>query len=257
VSVVLRQVLPPLPRTSLADSTAELIRERIFAGAFAPGSRLVEADLARQLQTSRAPVREALAMLRAEGLAREEPGRGTYVASLGRRDIEEIYEVRAGLESVAARLIIERNDRSALMRLDRALDEMRGVAATGDRRAFVDADIALHGELCAQSRNGRLLRAWESQIGLLRTLIRLEIENLVQNLDPLIEEHGRLVAEIRSLDPARASEACWHLFRHTSGLLVRNLPAEPNAPMSATRSRVGGAAAASPPPTSASAAPRS
>lgn len=236
MSVIPGQVLPPLQRTSLADSTAELIRERIFAGTFSPGSRLVEADLARQLQTSRAPVREALAMLRAEGLAREEPGRGTYVASLNRRDIEEIYEVRAGLESVAARLIIERDDRSALSCLDRALGEMRRVAATGDRRAFVDADIALHGELCAQSRNGRLLRAWESQIGLLRSLIRLEIENLVETLDPLIEEHDRLVAEIRSEDPARASEACWQLFRRTSGLLTRNLPAEPDAPVSAALS---------------------
>ena len=157
-------VLPPLARTSLGDSTADLIRERIFAGTFGPGSRLVEADLARQLQTSRAPVREALAMLRAEGLAREEPGRGTYVASLGRRDIEEIYEVRAGLESVAARLIIERNDGSALTALDRALGEMRRVAATGDRRAFADADIALHGELCAQSGNGRLMRAWTDDL---------------------------------------------------------------------------------------------
>lgn len=230
------QVLPPLARTSLADSTAELIRERIFAGTFGPGSRLVEADLARQLHTSRGPVREALAMLRTEGLAREEPGRGTYVASLNHRDIEEIYEVRAGLESVAARLLIERNDRSALARLDAALGEMRRIAATGDRRAFVDADIALHGELCAQSRNGRLLRAWESQIGLLRSLIRLEIENLVETLDPLIEEHERLVAEIRSEDPVRASEACWQLFRRTSGLLTRTVTAGPDAPVSVARS---------------------
>ena len=47
--------LPPLPRTSLADAMAELIRVRIFSGAFEPGMWLVETNIARQLHTSRAP----------------------------------------------------------------------------------------------------------------------------------------------------------------------------------------------------------
>jgi GntR family transcriptional regulator of gluconate operon len=216
--------LSPLSRTSLSEATAELLRERIFAGAFKPGARLVEADIARQLGTSRGPVREALAMLRAEGLVREEPGRGTYVESLGRRDIEEIYEVRAGLESVAARLIIERGDEAALAALDLALDRMRWAAARGDRQEFVDADLALHGELCTLSRNGRLHRTWEAQIGLLRTLIRLEIGTLTETLEPLIDEHVRLVDEIRSGDADRATAACWALFRGTSRLLTRGMP---------------------------------
>jgi len=215
--------LSPLARTSLSEATAELLRERIFAGAFEPGSRLVEADIARQLGTSRGPVREALAMLRAEGLVREDPGRATYVASLGRRDIEEIYEVRAGLESVAARLIIERSDQEALAALDRALDRMRDASARGDRQGFVDADLALHGELCTLSRNGRLYRAWEAQIGLLRTLIRLEITTLVESLEPLIEEHVQLVDGIRSGDADRATAACWALFQGTSRLLTRGM----------------------------------
>lgn len=216
--------LSPLARTSLSEATAELLRERIIAGAFEPGARLVEADIARQIGTSRGPVREALAMLRAEGLVRDEPGRGTYVASLGRRDIEEIYEVRAGLESVAARLVIERHDDAALAALDRALERMQRASARGDRQAFVDADLALHGELCTLSGNDRLYRAWEAQIGLLRTLIRLEIGTLVETLDPLIEEHVRLVDEIRSGDPDRATSACWGLFRGTSRLLTRRMP---------------------------------
>ena len=236
--------LPPLPRTSLADATAELIRERIFSGAFEPGMWLVETDMARQLHTSRAPVREALAMLRAEGLAREEPGRGTYVATLGRRDIEEIYEVRAGLESVAAQLIIERDDQVALAALDRALGEMRRTAAQDDRQAFLDADLALHGELCRLSRNGRLLRAWEAQVGLLRTLIRLEITTLVGSVEPLLTEHERLVDEIRSGDPARAAAACWALFRGTSRLLTQRMVADDPGPSpnDTTRRRAGSGA---------------
>jgi DNA-binding GntR family transcriptional regulator len=215
--------LPPLARTSLSGATAELIRERILAGTFEPGARLVEADLARQLGTSRGPVREALALLRAEGLVRDDPGRGTYVSSLGRRDIEEIYQVRAGLETVAARLIIERADRTALAALDRALDGMRRASRHDDRHGFVDADLNLHGELCTLSGNGRLYRAWEAQIGLLRTLIRLEITTLVESLEPLIRDHERLVEEIRSGDTDRAAAACWALFRDTSRLLTQGM----------------------------------
>jgi DNA-binding GntR family transcriptional regulator len=215
--------LPPLSRTTLAEATADLLRERILAGAFAPGSRLVEAEIARQLRTSRAPVREAVAMLRAEGLAREEPGRGSFVAALTVRDIEEIYEVRAGLESAAARLLIERHDVAAMVELERSVEAMRQAAATTDRAGFVDADLALHGRLCQLSRNKRLLGAWENQAVLLRTLIRLETERLVETFEPTLSEHVDLVAQIRSEDIQGTTEACWALFRGTSRLLTESL----------------------------------
>lgn len=226
--------LPALSRASLAETTAELLRERILTGTFPPGFRLVEADIARQLQTSRGPVREALAMLRAEGLVHEEPGRGSFVAVLTPREIEEIYEVRAALESAAARLVIARGDRRDLRKLDRALEEMRRAAAAGDRIALVDADLALHGTLCRVSGNARLYRIWETQVGLLRALIRLETTDGMTAFEPLVEEHAHLVAEIGSGDPIRAEAACWELFARTSRLLI------------AARQRVGGTGSAMP-----------
>ncbi len=210
------RALPAITRSSLADATAGLLRERILEGVFPPGSRLIEADIARQLRTSRGPVREALVMLRAEGLAREEPGRGSYVSVLSRREVEEIYEIRAALESAAALLVIERGNLAEFAALDVAIAEMRRTAKLGDRAAFVDADLSLHGELCRLSGNERLYQAWETQVGLLRALIRLEITRLAATLDPLIVEHENLVAELRSGDLERATRACWALFRDTS-----------------------------------------
>lgn len=85
----------PLRRAeTLSDRTTELLRERILAGDFGLGERLVEARIARQLQISRGPVREALRQLRAEGLVREEPRRGSFVADLTIDDIREIYDLR-------------------------------------------------------------------------------------------------------------------------------------------------------------------
>src|ERR671927_1179987 len=93
---------PLAPRATLADSTADALRERILAGLFGPGERLVEAEIARQLRISRGPVREALAKLREEALVRDEPRRGWFVSELTADDIREIYELRAAIEARGA-----------------------------------------------------------------------------------------------------------------------------------------------------------
>ncbi len=162
-------------------------------------------------------------MLRAEGLVDEEPGRGAFVAILDARAIEEVYEVRAALESAAARLVIARNDPRDRDELEAALGAMRRAAASGDRLALVDADLALHGTLCRISGNKRLYRIWENQVGLLRAFIRLETSRLVPAFEPLVDEHAHLVAEIGSGDPERAEAACWALFARTSRLLIEAL----------------------------------
>ncbi len=212
--------LPPFTRTSLVEATAEVLRDRIIGGSFKPGARLVETEIARQLGTSRAPVREALATLKAEGLTRDEPGRGTYVTVLGRRDVEEIYELRAAIESAAARLVIEQDDQGSLDALDRALAAMGAAADLGDRMAFIEADLALHGVLCRAAGNERLFRTWEKQTGLMRALIRPETERLGSSFEPILEEHTNLVREIRSGSIERASSAAWSLFRRTSRVLA-------------------------------------
>lgn len=220
--------LPALARTSLTDATTELLRERIIQGAFAPGQRLVEVEIARQLGTSRGPVREALAVLRAEGLTRDEPGRGSYVTALRDRDVEEVYEVRAALETGAAFLVIERNDPAVMDVLDAALGEMRRAALAHERAAFVEADLGLHAALCRGSGNERLYRMSENQTGLLRTLIRLEMERVVERFEPLLEEHSKLVAEVRSGDRTRAATAVWSLFRRTSRVLIGGMEPAPD-----------------------------
>ena len=60
----------------------------------------------------------------------------------------------------------------------------------------------------------------ETQTGLLRTLIRLEVERVVHQFEPVMEEHANLVAEIRSGDRMRAADAVWTLFRRTSRVLI-------------------------------------
>jgi DNA-binding GntR family transcriptional regulator len=211
--------LDPLqPPVSLAESVAEVLRGRIISGTFAPGERLVEAELARQLRVSRGPVREALAGLRAEGLAYEEPRRGSFVAELTNDDVREIYELRAALESRSVRLLIERDDDSAFDRLEALIAELGAVAAADDREAFARLDARFHEELCRASGNGRLHRTFVSNAGVLGTLLRLEVNTQYEALDGIQAEHEALWEEIRSRDVQRAEAAC---NRHLEQALER------------------------------------
>ena len=87
---------------SLHDEVAAKLRERIFAGALAPGSFVDEPALCTELSISRTPLREALKVLVAEGLLRHEPRRGCFVAEVTESDLDNIFPVIALLEGRAA-----------------------------------------------------------------------------------------------------------------------------------------------------------
>ena len=79
------------------------IQDQIARGVYRPGDRIVETQLAREMNVSQAPVREALLELSAMGLLEERPYSGTFVRHLKAGDIEDIYNTRAFLDEYAAR----------------------------------------------------------------------------------------------------------------------------------------------------------
>ncbi len=203
---------------SLTEATVELLRERILNGSFRPGARLVEAEIARQLGISRGPVREAIAMLRAEGLVHETPRRGSFVAQLSIDDVREIYELRSALEGQAARLLCKTGTEAAFAGLRQRLKELRAPTTVDDRRQFAEVDFQLHEQLCREAGNARIHKLWVNQVGVLRTLVRMEVTSQYETLGPLLKEHERLIAEIASRDPERADAAC---RQHASEALER------------------------------------
>ena len=102
-------VAPTFQRAGLLpERLADHLRDQIASGALAPGRRLVEQDLAGALQVSRVPLREAFRILCAEGLVTLSPHRGAEVSSTSQEELEELFEVRAMLESRAAVLAARR-----------------------------------------------------------------------------------------------------------------------------------------------------
>jgi DNA-binding GntR family transcriptional regulator len=212
--------LDPLDHTipTLGERVADLLRERIVGGVFPSGIRLVEAEIARQLRISRGPVREAMAMLRAEGLVRDEPRRGSIVAELSVEDIDEIHDLRAALEGYAARGIVERADAAALARLRELYEEMSRHTRSGDRARYAQSVMTFHGELCRLSGNSRLYQTWSGISWILGAMLRLEVATGEEPLESLLTEHQQLLAAIESRDPERAFVACQ---RHMQQATIR------------------------------------
>jgi DNA-binding GntR family transcriptional regulator len=86
-----------------STAVARVIRAAILDGRLAPDQPLREIELARQLGTSRTPIREALLLLEKEGLVAAAPHRGSTVKRYDARDLSELYGLRAVLEGYAAR----------------------------------------------------------------------------------------------------------------------------------------------------------
>ncbi len=97
-------------RTSKAHTVFEILKEEILKGEIGPNERLIQQDLVNRFGVSKTPVREALSMLRNEGLVRGQYYRGMSVIPISRTTLRDLYELREALEGLAARTAAVRRD---------------------------------------------------------------------------------------------------------------------------------------------------
>ena len=188
-----------LARSVLADQVRERLLERILSGRYPPDARIVETQVARELGTSQAPVREALRGLEALGVVEITPFRGARVRRPTSRELLEAYAVRSALETLAARFAVPRLTEPDLERLTAEVDEMQAAAAAGDRHRVAAADARFHGLVVALADNATLLKVWGSLEPFLRTYITL----VVPGADP----HWSADLHVPVLDALRRRDA--------------------------------------------------
>jgi len=147
------------PTLTVPEQIAAAIGDRIVAGYLAPGSRIVEQDLAAEFAVSRGPIREALRILEREGLATILARRGTVVTELTTDEVREIFEVRAALIETAARKIAESNSRDYLSILDTGVERLAELAQLEDDHGqYAETVYRLSIVTARMSGNKRLAR---------------------------------------------------------------------------------------------------
>ncbi|MGL6015391.1 MAG: GntR family transcriptional regulator, partial [Selenomonadaceae bacterium] len=141
----------------LREVVCETLRAAIRKGILKPGERLMEIQLAEELGVSRTPVREAIRKLELEGYVIMMPRRGTYVANLSIRDVNEVFEIRTSLDSLASGLAAERITDEELERMQRLLVMIGEYIEKNDMEKIVETDTEFHDILYQASRNTRLV----------------------------------------------------------------------------------------------------
>jgi DNA-binding GntR family transcriptional regulator len=152
---------------TLSEQLAQRIADAILEERFAPGARLKEVDLAGVYGVSRASIREALRLLDNRGLVRIEPRRGARVTLLSADEVDDLYEIRASLLTVAARRVALRADPAVLNAAQRLLARVVEHAGDASHGKYFDAVHALS-DLIAESagseRLAGLIRSFSQQV---------------------------------------------------------------------------------------------
>jgi DNA-binding GntR family transcriptional regulator len=179
---------------------AAAIRNQILDGVRAPGSKLVERDLADELGVSRVPVRDALKVLVTEGLVTPRPRTWAVVREFTPADVADLNEVRSALEVLTFRLAANRRTRDGLLRLRAVLDTELEAARRGDTAAARRAAADFHEQVTMLAGNDLLHEIG----GFLKSRIRwLLLQH--EDIDGVAEEHQALYDAIAARDVPRVS----------------------------------------------------
>ena len=188
----------------LREIVFESLREAIINGHLKPGERLMEIQLADEMGVSRTPVREAIRKLELEGFVVMIPRKGAYVAGISLKDIADVFEIRAALESLAAALAAERITEDELEALERSLVKVAECTEANDLDSLITVDTDFHDILYKASRNDRLVQIVSN---LREQIQRFRMSSLSHpgRMKDALEEHRKLVEALseRNVELAR------------------------------------------------------
>jgi DNA-binding GntR family transcriptional regulator len=195
---------------SLADRAYLRLREEIISVALAPGTLLREEELTRRLGVGRTPVREAVQRLHRDGFVTVIPRRGTLVSEINITDLAGIYEVRAHLESWAARLATERAGAADRAEAEGLLGELEALDAGGAYEHLLALDRRIHRFAYRCAKNAHLAETLDQYHNLSLRILNVALKRypkLTPRLDDVVHDQRRLLSAIIAGDGDAAEQA--------------------------------------------------
>lgn len=182
------------------------VKREILLGNVSAGSRVLEGKLAKQLNVSRTPVREALHVLEMEGFLESFPRIGYRVRQITWEEAIEINEIRAVLEPLAARKAIENEDQAYLDALERVLTESEAVAKQEKLSSFLQYDTEFDEIIIKASGIKALLDIWATLRYRLR-LYRMGAQSSVDTRLRSIKGHKKIFKYLKAKDKEGVKKA--------------------------------------------------
>jgi DNA-binding GntR family transcriptional regulator len=203
VSTEAASVVPSaLPRhRTKRELVYQTLRDAIMRCELAPGRRLLIDDLARQLEVSAIPVREALQLLQSEGLVDNVPHVGATVSPISRQSIDEVFAVMEGLEIVAARAATERMTPADALALEQIAAGMDRAQAAGRHAEWAELNSRFHLAISRLSAMPMLHEMTERVLARWDRVRRYYFNGvLVHRVEQAQREHRELLAAMRAGD---------------------------------------------------------
>ena len=177
----------------------EALRDAITTGKLEDGERLIEDKIARELKTSRGPVREALRQLEHEGFVVSYPYRGAVVLGVSDEEVQQVLiPVRLTLEKFSIPKAVERMEDGDFAELAKEVWVMGEAARTGDLQKSVDADMRFHELMLERSGQPHAAQVWRSIAPRIRAYF---FRYGRSNLKRIADEHRELLEALQTRDP--------------------------------------------------------
>lgn len=191
---------------SMTQLVQEELERLIMVGELAAGERVSEQAIAQRLNVSRGPVREAFRALTEAGLLIAERNRGVIVRKIERDELLELIEVRAALEGEVAAFSLPRLDAEVFARMDRIVEDMREIAATGASDRYFALNVSLDRILLDMCPNRKLVEIYNLVTRQMKLYRRLRLQDR-QIMAQSVANHARLIEVLKSGDADRVRTA--------------------------------------------------
>ena len=215
--------LKPIKPKRVSDQVFDQLRELIFRGEFKPGEQITpERELADAMNVSRTSIRDAISKLAVTGLLEQRQGQGTFVRTPDNTErhplavametqdasLEDLLEVRRGLECNAASLAASRSVESDLLFLEKSIAEMKKAVDSG--RLGTEADVSFHMAISYATKNPLQVYVMRNFYDYLFVGIKENLAHLYQdpaNIEKIIQQHTEILQTIRDHNPQEAYNA--------------------------------------------------
>lgn len=209
----------------LRDVVFNTLRRAILKGELKPGERLMEIALADKLGVSRTPIREAIRKLELEGLVVMAPRKGAKVASITERDLNDVLEVRKGMEVLAISLACKRITGEELEKLETIEQSFQKLIESGNLTELAEMDVKFHDTIYQATNNQRLVQLLNN---LREQMYRYRMEYLkdIAVRRTLAEEHKAICQALRKRDEQQAEQYVSIHIDNQQKAIIRSLNQE-------------------------------
>lgn len=207
----------------IRDVIYESLRQAIFDGKLKAGERLIESELAKKMNVSRTPVREAIRMLETEGLAKHIPRRGAVVKGFTREEIIEIYSIRIALEALAIIYTVENITDIELQKLKHLIKKMRELTDQNDTKRLFETCEEFNKILidsCKMPRLIKLINTYQEYLRRFRAITMRDKQRKVE----VQKDHEDILNSVMERDKEKAEKIVREHLKRALEAYLENFP---------------------------------